>query len=85
MQGAWCHGQRGRPAPPIPFAAGHHRAKTPTISSARRGELALAQACVHMACAPKSNASTPPSAPPAARPETGSLMPPAIIRNAPPA
>ena len=49
------------------------------------GELALAQACVHMACAPKSNAVY--TAFGAARrlaKETGSLMPPAHIRNAPP-
>jgi putative ATPase len=48
------------------------------------GELALAQACVHMACAPKSNAVY--AAFGAARRlarETGSLMPPAHIRNAP--
>ena len=48
------------------------------------GELALAQACVHMACAPKSNAVY--RAFGAARRlarETGSLMPPAHIRNAP--
>ena len=48
------------------------------------GELALAQACVHMAAAPKSNAVY--TAFGAARElakETGSLMPPAHIRNAP--
>ncbi|MBA3812326.1 MAG: replication-associated recombination protein A [Caulobacteraceae bacterium] len=48
------------------------------------GELALAQACVHMAAAPKSNAVH--AAVGAARRlarETGSLMPPAHIRNAP--
>ncbi|MHB8528647.1 MAG: replication-associated recombination protein A [Caulobacteraceae bacterium] len=48
------------------------------------GELALAQACVHMAAAPKSNAVT--TAFGGARrlaAETGSLMPPAHIRNAP--
>ncbi|MEP6967635.1 MAG: replication-associated recombination protein A, partial [Pseudomonadota bacterium] len=48
------------------------------------GELALAQACVHMAAAPKSNAVY--AAFGAARrlaTETGSLMPPAHIRNAP--
>ncbi|MFO1012460.1 MAG: replication-associated recombination protein A [Caulobacteraceae bacterium] len=48
------------------------------------GELALAQACVHMAAAPKSNAVY--AAFGAARKmarETGSLMPPAHIRNAP--
>jgi putative ATPase len=48
------------------------------------GELALAQACVHLACAPKSNAVY--KAFGAARRlarETGSLMPPAHIRNAP--
>ncbi|MGI9168856.1 MAG: replication-associated recombination protein A [Caulobacteraceae bacterium] len=48
------------------------------------GELALAQACVHMAAAPKSNAVY--AAFSAARRlagETGSLMPPAHIRNAP--
>ncbi len=48
------------------------------------GELALAQACVHMACAPKSVAVY--KAFGAARrlaKETGSLMPPAHIRNAP--
>ncbi len=48
------------------------------------GELALAQACVHMAAAPKSNAVY--SAFGAARKlakETGSLPPPAHIRNAP--
>ena len=48
------------------------------------GELALAQACVHMACAPKSNAVyTAFSAARRAAKETGSLMPPAHIRNAP--
>jgi putative ATPase len=48
------------------------------------GELALAQACVHMACAPKSNAvyTAFGGARRLAR-ETGSLMPPAHIRNAP--
>jgi putative ATPase len=48
------------------------------------GELALAQACVHMAAAPKSNAvyAAFGAARKAAR-ETGSLMPPAHIRNAP--
>ncbi len=48
------------------------------------GELALAQACVHMACAPKSNAVTVAMGG-ATRlaAETGSLMPPAHIRNAP--
>ncbi|HWF76685.1 MAG TPA: replication-associated recombination protein A [Caulobacteraceae bacterium] len=48
------------------------------------GELALAQVCVHMAAAPKSNAAY--TAFGAARRmarETGSLMPPAHIRNAP--
>jgi len=48
------------------------------------GELALAQACVHMAAAPKSTAVY--KAFGAARrmaKETGSLMPPAHIRNAP--
>ncbi len=48
------------------------------------GELALAQACVHMACAPKSVAVY--KAFGAARrlaKQTGSLMPPAHIRNAP--
>ena len=48
------------------------------------GELALAQACVHMACAPKSTAVY--KAFGAARKlakDTGSLMPPAHIRNAP--
>ena len=48
------------------------------------GELALAQACVHMACAPKSNAVyTAFGAARRAARETGSLMPPAHIRNAP--
>src|SRR5271154_7008419 len=48
------------------------------------GELALAQACVHLAAAPKSNAITTAfgAAMKAAR-ETGSLGPPAHIRNAP--
>lgn len=48
------------------------------------GELALAQACVHMAAAPKSNAvyRAYGAAMKMAR-ETGSLMPPARIRNAP--
>jgi putative ATPase len=48
------------------------------------GELALAQACVHMAAAPKSNAvyAAFGAARKAAK-ETGSLMPPAHIRNAP--
>jgi len=48
------------------------------------GELALAQACVHMACAPKSNAVyTAFGAASRAAKDTGSLMPPAHIRNAP--
>ncbi|HEX7761358.1 MAG TPA: replication-associated recombination protein A [Caulobacteraceae bacterium] len=48
------------------------------------GELALAQACVHMAAAPKSNAVyTAFSAARRLARETGSLMPPAHIRNAP--
>jgi putative ATPase len=48
------------------------------------GELALAQACVHMACAPKSVAVYKAfgAATRLAR-QTGSLMPPAHIRNAP--
>jgi putative ATPase len=48
------------------------------------GELALAQVCVHMACAPKSNAVYKAfgAARKAAR-ETGSLMPPKHILNAP--
>jgi putative ATPase len=48
------------------------------------GELALAQACVHMAAAPKSNAVTTAfgAAATLAR-QTGSLTPPAHIRNAP--
>ncbi len=48
------------------------------------GELALAQACVHLACAPKSNAvTTAMGAAGKLAGETGSLMPPAHIRNAP--
>jgi putative ATPase len=48
------------------------------------GELALAQACVHLATAPKSNAVTTAfGAAHALARETGSLMPPAHIRNAP--
>jgi len=48
------------------------------------GELALAQVCVHMASAPKSNAVYEAfKAAQAAARETGSLMPPAHIRNAP--
>jgi len=48
------------------------------------GELALAQACVHMASAPKSNAVYEAfGAAKRAAKETGSLMPPAHIRNAP--
>ena len=48
------------------------------------GELALAQACVHMASAPKSNAVYKAfGAAQRAAHETGSLMPPAHIRNAP--
>ncbi len=48
------------------------------------GELALAQACIHLATAPKSNAAYKAygAARSAAR-ETGSLMPPAHILNAP--
>lgn len=47
------------------------------------GEIALAQLVVHMACAPKSNAVyTAYSAAMKAAKETGSLMPPAHIRNA---
>src|SRR6201996_1561522 len=48
------------------------------------GELALAQACVHLATAPKSNSVYVAfGAAMAAAKETGSLMPPAHIRNAP--
>jgi putative ATPase len=48
------------------------------------GELALAQVVVHLAAAPKSNAVyTGYKAAAAAARETGSLMPPAHIRNAP--
>jgi len=48
------------------------------------GELALAQVCVHMASAPKSNAVYEAfKAAQRAAKETGSLMPPAHIRNAP--
>jgi putative ATPase len=48
------------------------------------GELALAQVVVHLATAPKSNAVyTAYKAAVAAAKETGSLMPPAHIRNAP--
>jgi putative ATPase len=48
------------------------------------GELALAQVCVHMAAAPKSNAVYAAySAAARMAKETGSLMPPAHIRNAP--
>ena len=48
------------------------------------GEIALAQLVVHLACAPKSNAVyTAYSAAMKAAKETGSLMPPAHIRNAP--
>jgi len=48
------------------------------------GELALAQACVHLAAAPKSNAVyTAFAAASRLAKETGSLMPPAHIRNAP--
>src|SRR3984957_7322512 len=48
------------------------------------GELALAQACVHMACAPKSVAVYKAfGAAGRLAKETGSLMPPAHIRNAP--
>ena len=48
------------------------------------GELALAQAVVHMACAPKSNAVyTAYKAARRAAKETGSLMPPSHILNAP--
>ena len=48
------------------------------------GELAIAQACVYLATAPKSNAvyKAQKAAWKSAR-ETGSLMPPAAIRNAP--
>ncbi|HEY5107092.1 MAG TPA: replication-associated recombination protein A [Caulobacteraceae bacterium] len=48
------------------------------------GELALAQACVHMAAAPKSNAVTTAfGAAGKLAKDTGSLIPPAHIRNAP--
>jgi putative ATPase len=48
------------------------------------GELALAQACIHLATAPKSNAAYKAyGAARAAARETGSLMPPAHILNAP--
>jgi putative ATPase len=48
------------------------------------GELALAQVCVHMAAAPKSNAVlTAFGGASRMAKETGSLMPPAHIRNAP--
>jgi putative ATPase len=48
------------------------------------GDLALAQACIHLASAPKSNAVYKAfGAAMRAAKETGSLMPPAHIRNAP--
>ncbi len=48
------------------------------------GELALAQACIHLATAPKSNAAyTAYKAARMAARETGSLMPPSHILNAP--
>ena len=48
------------------------------------GELALAQACIHLACAPKSNAAYAAfGAARRAAKETGSLMPPKHILNAP--
>lgn len=48
------------------------------------GELALSQACVHLACAPKSNAIyTAAKGARRAAQETGSLPPPKIILNAP--
>ncbi|MDQ2893995.1 MAG: replication-associated recombination protein A [Pseudomonadota bacterium] len=48
------------------------------------GELAIAQACLYLATAPKSNATyTAQKAAWRAAKETGSLMPPAHIRNAP--
>jgi putative ATPase len=48
------------------------------------GELALAQACIHLATAPKSNAAyVAYKAARAAARETGSLMPPAHILNSP--
>ena len=47
------------------------------------GELALAQACLYLACAPKSNAAyRAQKAAWASARETGSLMPPANILNA---
>ncbi len=59
-------------------AAAYERLGTP------EGELALAQACLHLATAPKSNAAYMAyKAARAAARETGSLMPPAHILNAP--
>jgi putative ATPase len=47
------------------------------------GELAIAQAVIYVATAPKSNAPTRPSARPCARQGAGSLLPPKHILNAP--
>ncbi len=54
------------------------------FSAPRKGELAIVQACLYLATAPKSNAAyKAQKAAFASARETGSLMPPANILNAP--
>ena len=86
-----------RPAPPDPRGDGGHRPRRPAGAGAvpRRegrydflgspeGELAIVQACLYLATAPKSNAAymAQKNAYRSAK-ETGSLMPPSHILNAP--
>jgi putative ATPase len=71
-------------ADPMSLVLANAAKETYDFLGSPEGELALAQACVHMATAPKSNAVYKAfgAARKAAR-ETGSLMPPSHILNAP--
>ncbi|MET0546194.1 MAG: replication-associated recombination protein A [Caulobacterales bacterium] len=71
-------------ADPSALVAANAAKDTYDFLGSPEGELAIAQAVLHMACAPKSNATYVAfkRAMAAAR-DTGSLMPPAHIRNAP--
>jgi putative ATPase len=71
-------------ADPLSLLVANAAKETYDFLGSPEGELALAQACVHLAAAPKSNAvySAFGAAMKAAK-ETGSLGPPAHIRNAP--
>src|SRR5579872_2934020 len=71
-------------ADPVALLVANAAKDTYDFLGSPEGELALAQACVHLAAAPKSNAITTAfGAAMAAAKETGSLGPPAHIRNAP--